>query len=264
MRGMARVRVFHWRQEEAGRLLQTLRSAGHQVDYDAKWSSSHTARAIAQAPPDVLVLDLSRMPSHSRYLSAYFRRRKSTRHIPMVFVGGDPEKLALIREKLPDATYTTLARVVSAVKKAAAHPPSNPIVPEQMMYSYRGRTTAQKLGINADTTVGVIDPPRDYQAVIGDVPRGALFDEVEPERCPLLLWFFHDLDSYRDALPRMRSVAGKAKLWIVWRKSDTGRRDRLTLPVLRELASEVGLVDYKICSISPSWSGIILARRKTV
>jgi hypothetical protein len=57
----------------------------------------------------------------------------------------------------------------------------------------------------------------------------------------------------------MRKLAGRTKLWILWRKGSG-----VTQPFLRESAAAVGLVDYKICSVDGTWSAMLFARRKAV
>lgn len=84
---MPRLRVFHWNEGEAAALLARLRGAGHTVDYEAAWSPE-ISRAVSAAPPDAFVIDLSRLPSHGREVATFFRGRKATRQIPIVFVGG--------------------------------------------------------------------------------------------------------------------------------------------------------------------------------
>lgn len=142
----ARVRLVHWRAGEAAALLATLRAAKYAVDYDEA-VDSEGFRGIRAAPPDAFVIDLSRLPSHGREVATFFRGQKATRHVPIVFVGGEPEKVDAVRKVLPDATYTAPARLRSALRAALATRAANPVVPAQMMERYTTRTTAQKLGI---------------------------------------------------------------------------------------------------------------------
>ena len=67
-----------------------------------------------------VVIDLSRMPSHGKYVGAWLRGSKSTRHIPLVFVGGEAEKVAAIKKQMPDAVYASVAGIGAALKKAIA------------------------------------------------------------------------------------------------------------------------------------------------
>ena len=237
---MPRIRLFHWKAEEAASLTKAL-------------------RAMRQSPPDVIVIDLSRLPSHGREVATYLRGQKPTRHIPIVFVDGEPDKVEAIRKLLPDAVYASSAKMRSAVREALANRPANPVVPPQMMERYASRTAAQKLGIREGATVAVIDPPRNYSAMIGELPAGAVFEESPEGACGITLWCVHDAAASREALPEMRRLAARTKLWILWRKGSS-----VTQPLLRESAAAVGLVDYKICSVGGAWSGMLFARRKSV
>ena len=255
---MPRIRLVHWKASEAEALLAALRAAGHTVDYDEKVASDGF-RSIRESPPDVFAIDLSRLPSHGREVATFFRGRKATRHIPIVFVGGAPEKVAAIRKLLPDAVYTAPGRLRSALRAAFANRPASPVVPAQMMARYASRNAAQKLGIREGSTAALIDPPRNYASVIGELPAGACLEETPDAACPIALWFVHDAAACREALPGMRKLAARTKLWILWRKGSS-----VTQPFLRESAAEVGLVDYKICSVDATWSAMLFARRKAV
>ena len=52
---------------------------------------------------------LTRLPSHGRETAHYLRQLKATREIPILFVGGSPEKVQKVKEKVPEAIYTTEA-----------------------------------------------------------------------------------------------------------------------------------------------------------
>jgi len=179
----------------------------------------------------------------------------------MVFVGGDPEKVEGVRRVLPDAVYTSHGRLITTLRHVK--PLADPLRPKQMMDRFAGRTTAQKLGIGKDSRVALVDPPPDYANAIGDLPEGASFHEElgeeESGNCALTLWFVRHPAEFQAALPRMRRVAAKSRLWILWRK---GKKDGLDGNVIRLGAIDVGLVDYKICSVSEIWSAMVFAVKK--
>ena len=65
-----------------------------------------------------MVIYLSRLPSHSRETADYLATTKSTHHIPIVFVDGELEKVVRVKEKVPNAIYTTeenLKRVLTSL-----------------------------------------------------------------------------------------------------------------------------------------------------
>ena len=246
--------LFNGKLDEAEPLATKLRGAGYILR-----PLTPSVRIVKEAAPVAVVIDLSRMPSGGRAVGVWLRGSKSTRHIPLVFVDGDAEKVAAVREDIPDAVYTTLAGIRGALKKAIANPPSEPVVPRQMMEPPPGRTTAQKLGIREGTVVGLIDPPADYLRVLGELPEGVVLEESPRRACAVTAWFVHDASEYEAALPQRRMLAARSRLWILWRK---GRRDGLNGKFVRAAALAMGLVDYKICSLDGVWSGMAFAVKK--
>jgi CheY-like chemotaxis protein len=257
---MPRVRIVHWKPEEAGPLVDACRQSGIEAEFDAEAiSGPAVSRAIRQNPPDAVVIDLSRLPSHGREIAVWMRSVKAIRHIPIVFVNGEAEKIEKTRQILPDAAFTTTARVHGAIAAACRRRVADPVQPPPMMERFKTRTAAQKLGIKEGAAAAVIDPPRDYATVIGGLPKKATLLEDPDAVQSVTLWFVHDPAGLSAGLRKMRALAGKTRLWILWRKgSDNG----ITQNGVRQAGIDVGLVDYKICSVDGRWSGILFARKK--
>jgi hypothetical protein len=57
-------------------------------------------------------------------------------------------------------------------------------------------------------------------------------------------------------------MAKKGGLWLVWPKKTSGIVSDLTQAEVRSLGLSNGLVDYKVCSIDETWSGLKFAKRK--
>ena len=253
---MPRVRLFHWRADEAQPLIATLRASGYTVDYpgdkaNGKW------RSLRENPPYAAIIDLTRLPSHGRYVAAALRGTKSLRHIPIVFVDGDSVKVERVRKDLPDAVYTSRSRLVPALKRVK--PLADPVVAPQMM-NRTDRTAAEKLGIRAGLRVALIDPPADYVRVLGKLPLDVSLEEDPEETLPLTLWFVRDPDEYLAGLAQMRKRALTSRIWIIYPK---GRQaSGLTQSLIREAALSVGMVDYKVCSVNAVWTGLLFTRKK--
>lgn len=256
------MRLFHWKADEAKPLIKELRAAGYDVEYPGDKVNGNW-RSIRESPPHAVVIDLTRMPSHGRWVAIAIRGQKAMCHLPIVFVDGESEKVAKIREQLPDALYTSRAKLAAVLKKA--RPVANPVAPPQMMASYGNRTTAQKLGIRPGGRVAVIDAPAGYLKAIGALPDGASLEEDPQEILPITLWFIHDPDTYLAHLPRMRALAAsRSRLWVVWPKAGTQKaaKSGITQFLVREAALDFGLVDYKICSVNETWSGMLFTVKK--
>ena len=62
---------------------------------------------------------------------------------------------------------------------------------------------------------------------------------------------------------RKKSQPEKTALWIAWPKKASGVVTDLTENVVREFGLGAGWVDYKVCAIDKTWSGLCFARRKS-
>lgn len=258
---MTRIRLLHWRAAEAGDYHQALGEASYQVEYDEQFRPA-LMKSWRESPPDAFVIDLSRLPSHGREIAIALRQSPRTRQIPIVFCGGDPEKVRKIRSELPDAGYCTLRTLHSSLRKALRNRPVDPVRPTQMMDRYKSRTVAQKLGIRECSAVLALDAPRDLNKLLGELPGGVeiLEDDAHTDAA-VTLCFLHEPHGLRPTLSRVRGLAGKSKLWILWRKGGSAKRGELTEGALRDTALDLGLVDYKICSVDAVWSAMLFAAK---
>jgi hypothetical protein len=220
-------------------------------------------------PPDAVVIDLGRLPSQGRDVAVGLRSYKDTRHVPLVFVGGQPKKVAGVRELLPDAVYTSWEEIVAALQQAIAAPPADPVVPTSTMTGYSGTPLPKKLGIKTGSVVGLVDAPEGFEVTLGDLPEGTVVIRL-PEgagsslsRPPdVTLWFATrraDLDS---RMAGMCSLAERGGLWIIWPKKASGVVSDLSQAVVRETGLAAGLVDFKVCAVDATWSGLRFTRRK--
>jgi hypothetical protein len=256
---MLRVRIVHWKVLQALPLIEACRACGFEVEYDdVKFPA--LAKLIREKPPDVLAIDLTTQPSHGRDAAIYLRRTKYARHIPFVFVDGEPEKVEAIKQLFPDAVFATRKQLCARIKAAGRKPLADPAVPPGVFATYASRTVAQKLGIRENSTVAIFDPPRDYAVALGELPEGVELLEDPDFVHPVTLWFVRDPRVYQAGLLRMQAIAHRTKLWVVWRKGST---NGLTQYLVRNAAIEVGLVDYKICAVNEQWSAMVFARRKS-
>ena len=256
---MPRVRIVHWRADEAKALIDACRASGFDVEYDDV-QYPVLVRMLRASPPDALLIDLTRLPSHGRDIALALRRSREMRNTPLVFVDGDPEKVDAIRRQLPDATFAARKQLASRLRAACKQQVVNPVVPPPPMAQYASRTVAQKLGIREGSMVALIDPPRNYSVVIGDLPPNVELDEDPTEAHRITLWFVSDPVDYRSKVRRMRALAARTKLWVIWRK---GLTNGLTQFLVRDVANEAGLVDYKICALHEQWSGMAFSPRKS-
>ena len=251
------VYLFHWPLGAASGLAAQLETDGFSVTRHTGTQGTK-AKQILESGAAAVVIDLSKLPSHGGAIAAWVRGTKSLRHLPIVFVNGDPVKVERMKQKIPDAVYTGQRGLPAALRRAIREgAPAHPVIPPQMMESTR--STAEKMGIRPGDRVAVLDAPRGYAQILGPLPPGATLLEDAAGDCAVVIWFIHDATGYRAALPQRRQLAAQHKLWVAWPK---GRRDGLNSNLVRETGIGMGLVDYKICSIDEHWSGIAFAVKK--
>ncbi|MGH9723209.1 MAG: hypothetical protein ACRD8O_23605 [Bryobacteraceae bacterium] len=257
-----RVQLICWKVEEARDTAAALRTAGYEVASDA--FSKERGQALATNPPDAVVIDLNRQPMQGRDVALVLRTRKATRHVPLVFMGGEPEKVAKVQMSLPDAVYTTPGRLASAVKKAIANPPDEPIKPQSVLARYSGTPLPKKLGIKPNATVSLIDAPEDFEKTLGELPGGVAISRNSNATADLTLWFTTSRKNLERGIARMASRVGRDGLWIVWPKKAAAVASDVTQNNVRDIGLASGLVDYKVCAVDATWSGLKFARRKAV
>ena len=121
--------LIHWQPEEGAARLPALEETGWKGECFTVIEGN--MKPLRASPPEVFVIDLSRRPSHGQAVGESLRRFVNTRHVPIVFVGGAPEKVARVREALPDAVYAEWDGIAAALAEAIRNAPDQPVVPDQ-------------------------------------------------------------------------------------------------------------------------------------
>jgi hypothetical protein len=125
---------------------------------------------------------------------------------------------------------------------------------------YSGTPLPKKLGIKPDSTLALVGAPEDFEETLGPL------DEVTVRRSArgrwdLLLLFVTRRADLARKLPGVVEKLDGRSFWIAWPKRSSGVPTDVTEDTLRELALPLGVVDYKVCAIDATWSGLKFARR---
>lgn len=258
---MPRIQLIHWNATEAKERAERLKAAGYEVSHELS-NGMALFRQLRDDLPRAVVIDLTRLPMQGRDAALAIRHDKTTRHIPIVFVAGEPEKVERVKEKIPDAVYAAWGQIKSALQKAIAHPPPEPIVPKSLLDGYAGQPLVKKLGIKTNAVVALVDSPADFKKILGALPDGVRLRGRARGQCEVMLWFVRSRSDLKRCVERVATRDDFGSLWIVWPKQTSSLRTDLTQPVVREAGLAKGLVDYKICAIDATWSGLLFTRRK--
>jgi hypothetical protein len=260
---MSYLYLIHWNATEAEERATRLRALGYEVRCELPRGRAFF-RDMAQDPPLAVIIDLTRLPSQGRDFGVNLRLQAATRRIPLVYVGGGETPVAAIRQLLPDAAYTTWEAIAADLPDALAHPPANPRVPTSAFEAYAGVPLPKKLGLKPDMALGLLNAPPDFAATLGELPPGVTLRPGTVEGCALVIWFVTRQEELERGIASIASRLGGAALWIATPKAAAragGIAADLTQNDVRRIGLAAGLVDYKVCSIDATWSGLLFTVR---
>ena len=189
------------------------------------------------------------------------RGAKATRHLPIVFVDGEPEKVKRTRLLLPDATYTTWGRIKTALPKAIAQAAhrirSSPIT------TLRGQAARRQARRQAGLQGGAARLAERIRRHAQAAARRRSRSRRGPNAtADLFLCFARSRRELHAHLLPLQGVADRQTMWLVWPKKASGVKSDLDGNVVRTTGLAAGWVDYKVCSVDDTWSGLAFKRRK--
>jgi CheY-like chemotaxis protein len=254
---VARVLVIHRKPAIAVERARRLCSEGLEADaYPALGPSAF--RSIRANPPDAILIDLTELPSYGRTMAVLLREQKGTRNIPLVFLKGDPEKAARVREVLPDAVFATWPNAAPVILRAIQRAPAEGAAP-----NVAGTPLARKLRMEEGSVVAIPDAPANIAEILGPLPKGVRIEKKIGD-AGLILFFVKSAAALTHALPRLAAHMTRGRtLWICWPKRTSSMPCDLTLTSIREMVSHYDMVDSKICAIDATWSGTAITRRRS-
>jgi len=254
------IKLISWH-ENIKKKVAALKQAGVRIDIAPLTRLSGAVGELARLNPAVLVLDLDKLPSNSREIALVLRSSKSARHIPVLFAGGAPEKTVRIRTEYPEGIFAEWPEVPQALAKLLRQPPPTPSVLPPRDFS----TTPllKKLGIQADMQIACIAAPDAFEELLGDLPENAIVTTGITPKTALALCFVRSLDDLAATLDLLTlRLPKQVSVWIIHPKRAGRYRVDFNQNHVRDRALEVGLVDYKVCSIDADWSALKFAWRK--
>lgn len=258
---MYTVALIHWKDTEVLERLERLKTAGFAPLSLIGADGLATIQSIRINPPDAIVIDLSRLPSHGRETALALRQAKATREIPLIFADGEAEKVEKIRAVLPDATYTSWRTIAKAVDKAIRTAPAEPKAPD-LSRGYSGTPLPKKLGITDDSTFLILNGPGGFAESLKLDGRGVTIKTQARGSAPLVILFVKSTQDLTARLPAaIKCLANPGALWLAWPKKTSGVATDLNENVIREVGLASGLVDTKVCAIDATWSGLRFNRR---
>jgi hypothetical protein len=261
------LRLICWNEADAAARSAILRRAGFRVIADPPENAGGMVRYFRDLSPDVVVIDLDRLPSHGRELGLSLRASKSTSHLPVVFAGGVPEKVGIIRTALPDGIFTPWDNGIAAAIKQALAQPAPPRLPSRELPKDTGAGSLErKLDVKPQTRFAIVSLHRDEDPWLAElltsIPDGAVPQRRIDAATTLALFPVATRRDLMRAFEQARAaLPPKASLWIVHPKQSSPLAADFNQDDVREAGLAHGFVDYKVCAIDKDWSALKFARR---
>ena len=127
---------------------------------------------------------------------------------------------------------------------------------------YSGKALAQKLGLKDDMKMTVIDPPKHYWELVGELPNEVSVCESMEKALDLIHAFVMEKSGLSGRLQGWKKqITPNGMIWILWPKKIVTSSNNVNENVIRKLAIKTGLVDTKVCAIDEIWSGLKLVIR---
>jgi alkylation response protein AidB-like acyl-CoA dehydrogenase len=140
---------------------------------------------------------------------------------------------------------------------------AQPTKPVSALAGYSGTPLPKKLGLRAGSVVALLGAPADFRRTLGALPENVRLVNHARRRAHRVLLFVRSQAELRRRFPAaVRALDEGGGLWIIWPKQASGVPTDLTQAVVRRVGLAAGLVDYKICAVDATWSGLLFARRR--
>jgi hypothetical protein len=135
-------------------------------------------------------------------------------------------------------------------------------IPPSPATGYSGTPLPKKLGIKEGSGTLLVNPPAKFERKLEPLPVGAALVGHAALARVAVLFAGSRAELARDFRGLAKALPEKSALWIAWPKKASGVKTDLNEKLVRDFGLDAGWVDYKVCAIDATWSGLCFARRK--
>ena len=130
-----------------------------------------------------------------------------------------------------------------------------------MAAGYSTNPLFKKLGIKEGFSLKIINEPKHYRSLLGDVVNTLNFVD-QSSQLDLVHLFTNSREELEGVLPELKQQIKKdGIIWVSWYKKSAGKATEITENMIRYTALAAGLVDVKVCAVDDDWSGLKLVFR---
>lgn len=120
----------------------------------------------------------------------------------------------------------------------------------------------KKLGIKPGFKVALLAAPKGFAATLKPLPAQVRFTARAEADADLFICFARGAAELNHQLGTVSAAAARQTLWLAWPKKASGVTSDLDGNVVRETGLASGWVDFKVCSIDDTWSGLAFKKKQ--
>jgi hypothetical protein len=124
------------------------------------------------------------------------------------------------------------------------------------------RPLPAKLGIKPGFAVCLLRPPAGFAAGLTPLPADVTFTARPGSHLHLFIAFARSTSELSAHLTQLGPVVARQTLWLAWPKKMSGVATDVDGNVVRAAALDEGWVDFKVCAVDATWSGLAFKKRR--
>jgi hypothetical protein len=126
---------------------------------------------------------------------------------------------------------------------------------------YSGTPLPKKLGIRENSRVVLVNSPECFERKLQPLPAGAEIISDAEHAGVAVLFVKSEAELIRDFQTLALRFPKKIAFWVAWPKQASGIKTDVKQSVIREFGLAHSWVDYKVCALDETWSGLCFARK---
>ena len=123
------------------------------------------------------------------------------------------------------------------------------------------RPLAAKLGIKPGFAVSLLSAPLGFPALLAPLPAGVTLSARAQATSHLFVAFVKRAAELDARLAELGRLVDRQTVWVAWPKQAAMVATDLNGNEVREMGLAAGWVDFKVCAIDQTWSGLAFKRR---
>jgi len=124
------------------------------------------------------------------------------------------------------------------------------------------RPLTAKLGIKPGFAVCLLGAPAGFAALLAPLPDSVTLSARAAASAQLFVVFVRHARELNVRLAELAGLVERQTLWLAWPKQAAQVATDLNGNVVREAGLAAGWVDFKVCAIDPTWSGLAFKKRR--